>query len=208
LIGLPKDIQAFSQKDKVKLLVISDSHGSQNIIKFILNQKAKGCDALCFCGDGLTDIFSLYSTNPELFPPVLFSVRGNNDISTYSVQINDKYESVFVEDCETFFAAGHKVFLTHGHKSNIYVDLNTLNKQASTIQAELALFGHIHIALNVSENNISMINPGSCSRPRGGQPGLFATIEIEKDNKQFKTEFFEIRNNGVVKYMPNELWFY
>ena len=94
LFGAQADIAALSQKQSARLLVISDSHGSESVIRSILQQFGSSCDALCFCGDGAQDLLSTFEAaatgklaelTPAHIPPVAALVRGNGDYGSGSI---------------------------------------------------------------------------------------------------------------------------
>lgn len=209
MIGSLKDIENLKTADKARVLVISDSHGERNVVEFILKQENKDIDALIFCGDGISDLTYILNSKPELLPKVVCFVRGNNDSSGYNTAINGEYTNIFVPESELIKIAGHNIYVTHGHKANLFLNYKTLTEMARTCNAEIALFGHIHVALHQKEDGILILNPGSCSRPRGGQPPCYAVLELAKGKSEIKREFFEIRSNSVVSYIPsftNFLW--
>ena len=89
-------------------------------------------------------------------------VAGNNDFSLTALQ----------EDVVEF--SNIKLFITHGHKYN----LNALFYKAEENNCNYALFGHTHISEKRVIDNITILNPGSISRPRDGSFS-YAVIEIE-----------------------------
>ena len=46
-------------------------------------------------------------------------------------------------------------------------------------QADVVIFGHIHVPVCVEEDGILLVNPGSPSRPRNGVPS-FGILTLEK----------------------------
>ena len=59
IIGSREAIAALENKDHARLLVLSDSHGRYGILESIIRRFGGECDALIFCGDGVSDIAQL-----------------------------------------------------------------------------------------------------------------------------------------------------
>ncbi|MCR5725292.1 MAG: metallophosphoesterase [Treponema sp.] len=188
LFGSPADISALAVKEQVRILVISDSHGSFSVVRAIVQQFGKDCDALCFCGDGAQDVLSVFETAackklaslpPECIPPVAAIVRGNGDFeSGWFYPGVDEAAEVSLPKELLLTAAGKRILLTHGHSYDVYYNSRGLYDAAAIQNADIVFFGHTHIA-NVQEKDaVTLLNPGSCSRPRGGQPHTFAIVTL------------------------------
>ena len=200
MIENPEESKRLADAASARILLISDSHGAPGILKFILSHKAHDCDALVFAGDGLQDLFLIYSTNPELFPKTVCFVRGNNDGMYYSLDIEGENKYINIPDTDILKAAGHRIFVAHGHRSNVYIGTAPLASQAKRLNCDIACFGHIHFAYEEIKEGIKIINPGSCSRPRGGQPPVFAILNLQKGSSTVETEFFEIKSSDCVPF--------
>ena len=59
IIGASSAIAALENKDHARLLVLSDSHGRYGIVESIVRRFGSECDAIIFCGDGVSDIATL-----------------------------------------------------------------------------------------------------------------------------------------------------
>lgn len=133
----------------MKILVISDTHGmNKDVVDSILaGEKA---DMLIHLGD--------YAEDGEKISKILgvpsVIVKGNGD-----------FNSNYPED-RILKIKDKKIFLTHGHNYDIVYSLNNIYYRALELGADIALFGHTHIALNVKENDMIIMNPGSPSLPR------------------------------------------
>ena len=81
-------------------------------------------------------------------------------------------------------AAGHRIFLTHGHIYGVRSTLEMLVQAAREEQADIAVYGHTHVAQDV-EGEVRVLNPGSVARPRDeGRPSfMLAELEAEKPPK-------------------------
>lgn len=212
-IGSKEAISNLSQSASAKILVISDSHGSPRLVKTILYNHGKNCDGLCFCGDGMPDLVEILEEaqhDPELLehiPSVLYFVRGNGDNSSIPLLTSER--SLIQVPVETeITVAQKKIFMTHGHNYNVYYGTKDLAKSAAQRNADLAFYGHTHIA-NVQNKTsqgkkIVVLNPGSCSLPRGGMPHTFAIVSIEQE--KITSKYYEIKwdTNGEVEFKDYE----
>lgn len=221
LLGSEEDINALAQKDHATILAVSDSHEAYANLFFILQEYAKQngheCDALIFCGDGISDITAAVaqaaadSDFAQILPPVIGIVEGNNDADIYPMKnplrVKNPREPYFVQIrvplSQTICACGHKIFFTHGHKFALYSGIGALVKAAAEEGADVALYGHTHVAaVQYISPGIFAVNPGSCSRPRAGQPQTYALIELSRQNPYASISFRELRPTGSVPFNP------
>lgn len=100
----------------------------------------------------------------NIFPRIPFaSVKGNCDF--YSDEPTDLL--LTLEDT--------KLFLTHGHRYGVKMDLLRLKYSAIEQGARIALFGHTHCPFFSDQDGVILFNPGSVRD--GAHYGL---IEISK----------------------------
>ena len=188
LLGSDKDIAALADAEKAKLLVLSDSHGNNNVTESIIRGFGPDCQALIFTGDGIWDILNTIKTasaDKNLFaalPPVIGLVRGNGDYDTYTVYSDNGNIPVQVAETQYLTAASHRVLFMHGHRHSVDFSTDNLFKTATANNADLVFFGHTHRPYKREKNQILMLNPGSCSRPRGNFPPTFAVVTVSKTN--------------------------
>lgn len=215
MISDEESVKNLEQKDFARILLISDSHGSKSVVSLIAGKFGRSCDALCFCGDGMEDILSIvedFSMTPGLdakIPKVLAFVQGNGDNANYTL-VTDARIPISVPPQIEISAAGKKILMTHGHRYNVYTGTKELVAEAERIEADAVFYGHTHIAnaqvkTNIrTKKKIAILNPGSCSVPRGGLPHTFAIVEIEKKSEKISYEYFEIKwgSNGDVEFIP------
>lgn len=157
----------------MKIVVISDTHGNnKDVIEKISENKKP--DLIFHLGDYVEDGIKI----SKVFGIKAIIVRGNGDMGL------TKYN----ED-ELIEIKGKKIFLTHGHKYNVSNGLTNLYYKALELGADVVLFGHTHIPINIKENGIIMMNPGSPSLPRGNNgTKTFGIVEIKSE---IKTEIIE-----------------
>lgn len=131
----------------MKLLVVSDSHGSLHQLECICRANPDA-DGLIFCGDGYEDVELLGYLCPGI---VYAAVAGNCDRGS------DAAGELFFE------VEGVKLFVTHGHGYEVKRWLYPLAGRARELGADAALFGHTHQPLiQWEEDGLLLANPGSC----------------------------------------------
>lgn len=202
LLGSADAIHALAHKDTARLLVISDSHGNAGTVRAILRQYGATCDALCFCGDGARDVLAtlanlLFPAEQAVrIPSVVALAQGNGDNASYTVQSRGELIDVAVPKSQELVVAGKLVFLTHGHWYDVYYGTKELFHAAKRERASVALFGHTHIPYANREDDILLLNPGSCARPRRGSPNSFAIVTVAADKTAY--QFYAITEDGTT----------
>jgi len=79
-------------------------------------------------------------------------------------------------------AAGHRIFLTHGHMYGVRFTTKPLCDAAVQSGCDIAVYGHTHVA-EISPGRITVLNPGSVARPRDAMQGSFLIVELERGQK-------------------------
>ncbi|NLY45909.1 MAG: metallophosphoesterase [Tissierella sp.] len=155
----------------MRIAVISDTHGMNKDVIEALASIDKP-DMLIHLGDYVDDGEKI---SKILGIPVTI-VKGNGDP-----------HSNYNED-ELIEIDGKKLFLTHGHRHNVVRNLDTLYYKALEMGADLALFGHTHVPVNLVYDDIIIMNPGSPSLPRSDSfTKTFGLIDIgEKINTEIR----------------------
>lgn len=222
LIGSAKDIKTLAQQNSATLLVISDSHGFSTIFSHIIHQRGPHCDAIVFCGDGISDVAACIDRAHEdafyapFLPPVISIVEGNGDADRYPIDnparkedpSADPYIEIAVPLTQTFTVAGHRVFSAHGHRYSLINGTDALVQAANKQKADIICYGHTHIAMAQELGTQLILNPGSCTRPRGGQRPCFAQVQIVKESDVYSYTFYEVSSDGTFpaytpEYMPH-----
>lgn len=127
-----------------------------NMVNIILNERP---DHVIHLGDHVRDADELADRFPALF---ITRVVGNCDHITMCS------EKLVREFC------GFRFFLTHGHHYGVKSGLLRLTYAAMEVQADIVLFGHTHIPMYETRDQLKYLNPGTCSTSRG----TYALIEI------------------------------
>lgn len=143
----------------MKYLVVSDNHGDRQILVDLVNQFQEQVDLFIHCGD------SELPADDELFA-IYQGVGGNCDFDS-------RYE-----DRRLITTDLDRIYVTHGHLSNVKFGLSKIAMEAAEQDASVVLFGHTHqIGCEVVQHRL-YLNPGSISQPRGQiQIKSFAIID-------------------------------
>ncbi len=156
--------------DRIRILVVSDSHGNNSNIRKAIELESP-FDILVHCGDVEGSRSTITPENPSYEVKV---VRGNCDYGN-SLPLEEEFKAVFF-----------KVWVAHGDKYNVKYDekLTQLKIAAKVKHADIVFFGHSHYAeiVNDTESGIVLINPGRIGTPKtsAGKP-TYAIVEITED---------------------------
>ncbi|CAG9619541.1 metallophosphoesterase family protein [Sutcliffiella rhizosphaerae] len=163
----------------MKVLVVSDNHGEAEILKQLKARHKEEVDHFIHCGDSeLT--FSDEAMNGY------HGVRGNCDLDT-------SYPETLTKEL-----SGHKLFVTHGHLHQIKSSLLPLKYAAEEAGANIACFGHSHIAGAEYMDNILFVNPGSISLPRMTTDKSYAIIELK--DKMFFVHYYNEKGEKLSSH--------
>ncbi len=153
----------------MKIGVISDTHGD-----LVSAEKAirlmGDIDILIHAGDTFRDAMLI----KEKTGIEVIAVKGNTDFDCEA-------------DIEKVISIGKKrIFLTHGHAYNVKFTLDRLYYKALETNSDIVIFGHSHMQTLVNEKDITFLNPGSVSRPRGGKKPSYAIIDVIQERFEIK----------------------
>lgn len=133
-----------------KYLVFSDSHGRDEKMLEIVNEHKNEIEGIFFLGDMENSGDRLRNS---IQGPV-YMVRGNCD---WSLQ---------APDFQAFQIHGHKVAMAHGHRQHVNMGIDTLKYWAQEKEADVVMYGHTHVPFVEQTSCMTILNPGSVSRPR------------------------------------------
>ncbi len=164
----------------MKILVLSDSHGSFTYMRNVLSKYENEIKYVIHLGDYAKDVSEIvpFFQNYEFI-----NISGNCDFG--SALPSEK----------TFSLYGINFFITHGHRYNVKSNIIRLAYLAEEKNAKVCLFGHTHIPLLMCNNNILYMNPGSISQPRGGTSYTYGIIDI-LESGNITARIFEITKTG------------
>lgn len=147
-----------------RIAVVSDSHGVLRHAGAIRTRLGT-VNWLLHAGDHIQDAPRI-ATSLGVDPSRVLAVAGNCD------GIRDPRELLFAID-------GVRIYMTHGHHHGVKEGLQRLHCRAGELGARVAICGHSHVALQVEQGGILLLNPGSMTSPRaeGDRPSC-ALLEI------------------------------
>lgn len=146
----------------MRAVVFSDSHGNYDVLEKIMEMRKDDTELFIHLGDGEKEAELLSYVYPE---KKLIFVAGNCDFGS------DKKDYDIIKFC------GKWIFLTHGARFGVKSSLDALKEEGAKFGADMILYGHTHIAYTGYENGVYIMNPGSCKRPREGNPS-YGIIDI------------------------------
>ena len=161
----------------MKWMSASDLHGSAYYCRQMIEAfRREGADRLLLLGDLLyhgprNDLPQGYA--PKQVIPMLnamkdriYAVRGNCEAEVDQMVL----EFPVMADYMTMWLDGRMVFCTHGHLFDPD-NMTQLNK------GDIVISGHTHIYRADEKNGIYIINTGSVSLPKGGNPRTYVIYE-------------------------------
>ncbi len=152
----------------MKILIISDSHGSFSGIRKVLSRESDA-EMLIHCGDieGDEGLLARSFAGKEVK-----IVAGNNDIFCN------------LDPELTFTLYGRKFFVTHGHRYGISMTPEILLDEAMSRDADIVLYGHTHRPAIIYHQHVTGVNPGSLTFPRQeGRIPSYAVMEIDETGR-------------------------
>lgn len=164
----------------MKILIISDNHGDQEILEQITARWQDQVDLMIHCGD------SEMAPTLSVMKRFKVAVLGNNDLGLdYPLE-------------QTVEKAGQRVYATHGHRYQVNSTLTPLMLKGQEQQAAMVCYGHTHQLAVTEAEGMLMINPGSISLPRGSYAhlgGTFAVVELNPD--RFVVDYYDRTSQPV-----------
>ena len=151
----------------MKILVVSDTHGSMYHLERLLYER-KDFARILHLGDiqGEADYLEALAECP------VDIVAGNND-----------YEYDLPRE-KVITLGGHTIFMAHGHAHMVNYGMDRLISAAIQRRAELAIFGHTHVPFYDATRSVTLLNPGSISRPRqANRLPSYAVLDIDREGK-------------------------
>ncbi|MGT2845696.1 metallophosphoesterase [Streptococcus massiliensis] len=168
---------------KQTIIVMSDSHGDRAIVEEIKERYLGKVDAIFHNGDS-----ELHSDDSVW--EGIYVVAGNMDFY-------GNYPDRLVTDLN-----GTRIAQTHGHLFQINFSFQKLDLWAQEENADICLYGHLHIPDAWMSGKTLFLNPGSISQPRGLiNECLYAKVEI--DDHYFRVDFYT-RNHKLYPSLSKE----
>ena len=129
-----------------RILLCSDIHGCVWNYELAI-EEAGHIDAIMIAGDVGIRMSDLMAMTPNI--PV-YAVAGNNDMFQTHLP---KWKVVTL--------GRHRVFMAHGHMHGVYMNLDTLEKDARKNNCDIVIFGHTHCHFDTVQKGIRYLNPGA-----------------------------------------------
>ncbi|GLB32148.1 phosphoesterase [Lacrimispora amygdalina] len=178
----------------MKYMIASDIHGSAYYCRKLIDAyKNSGAERLILLGDILyhgprNDLPKEYAPKEVIsmlnsYKEQIYNVRGNCDTEVDQMVL----EFPVLSDYALFVIDGLTIYATHGH---IYNKEHLLPMK----KGDILLHGHTHILTAEISGDITILNPGSVSIPKGGNPPTYALLE----DRNFRIMDFE---GNIVKEM-------
>lgn len=154
-----------------KILIVSDTHRQNGNLYRVIDQ-VKPIDLLIHCGDIEGDDLNL---EQKAGCPIQV-VAGNNDFF-YGY-----------DNAKTFKLGNYKVYLTHGHHHGVNYSDEKLIAAAKAVEADIVMYGHVHVPRIEKKGNLTMINPGSLTYPRQeGRKPSYIIMELDRHGEAHYT---------------------
>lgn len=128
----------------MKILVMSDSHGSEDNMLLAARKVCPGL--IIHLGDCVRDTRCLEEHYPNI---PLWRVRGNCDFGSFEAESG-------LEEVD-----GVRIFFAHGHNHGVKINLDSFCNSVCFSGSALGLYGHTHRARWNQLAGIEILNPGS-----------------------------------------------
>lgn len=139
----------------MRILVLSDSHGSSYNIRKAVEQQPTA-ELIIFLGDGERDFDLCFTEKPRI------AVRGNCDWGSSLPALAVTQEK------------GYTIYCTHGYAENVKYGDEMLKMRAREYHAHIALYGHTHNPVTYYEDGLWIVNPGSV------RDGSYAVVDVSE----------------------------
>ncbi|MCL2865198.1 MAG: metallophosphoesterase [Lachnospiraceae bacterium] len=164
----------------MKILIVSDTHGSHSTLEKALAQI------------GMIDMFIHMGDVDEREDCLEHTV----DCESHIIAGNGDFFSKLPREKE-FLIGSKKVFITHGHIYGVSVNLEELHEEGLRREADIVMFGHTHAPFLEMDAQITLLNPGSISQPRqAGHQCSFMVMHVG-ENEDIKYQTFYLEKNGI-----------
>ncbi|MCS1351477.1 metallophosphoesterase [Mechercharimyces sp. CAU 1602] len=162
----------------MRILVVSDSHGNQQLLSEVVGREA--CDEVIHCGDFCTDENALPAVN-------LTAVRGNCDW-----ELVPEERTVVIDE-------EMRILVTHGHRYHVERSLLMLRYRAQEMGVHIVCFGHTHRPLCMLNSDLLLLNPGSLTQPRGVRYPSYAIVTT-RAKRTVEVAFYEPNGEEIVEH--------
>lgn len=166
----------------MKLLVFSDVHKNKARLLTILD-KHNDVDLTISLGD--SELKSEFLESRDII-----AIKGNA-----------LFDPGFTNE-HTIDIEGKRILLTHGHKYRVQNGIDKLYYKALEVQANIAFYGHTHIAAFDKVEGHLFINPGSVNNARSSTAESYMTIHIQTSEWIFN--WYDAKNHALLREITHE----
>lgn len=146
----------------MKILVLSDSHSGLSFMRHCIEKVRP--EHIVHLGDHFDDATAMAQEYPHIR---VHQVPGNCDM----------WASKSAPAIMNYAIGGVKFYMTHGHFHGVKSGLSRIIEAARESQSAAVLFGHTHEPVCIWEEDLLVMNPGSCQ----SWSGSVGVIEIENN---------------------------
>lgn len=160
----------------MKILIVSDTHRRDGNLQTVI-EKTAPFDMLIHLGDaeGSEDRIETWCR------------EQNEDCQIHMILGNNDFFSSLDREKEITIGA-YRAFLTHGHFYSVSVGTERLADEARDRKVQIAMFGHTHKPYLDTQNDLTILNPGSLSFPRqDGRRPSYMIMELDGEGKAHYT---------------------
>ena len=150
----------------MRLIVMSDSHGDEQRVRSVVSRHAGEEAVFLHLGDGLREFCRVMEEHPAL---AYDCVVGNHEDDAFQ---RTQYESRLLH------LGGRSIWLVHGDRQNVKLDLLELEYMGRRAGADLVLYGHTHVSADTERNGVRMLNPGALLWARDCTAS-YAVLDVE-----------------------------
>lgn len=130
----------------MRIIVMSDSHGSFNRVRKIVEENQETAQTFIHLGDGLEEFEDVHHLYQQLH---FVAVKGNNDWGSME------------QKTRTLVCGGKNIIISHGDLFNVKYGPSAFIAAAQEAKADVALYGHTHCARADYHDGLYVVNPGS-----------------------------------------------
>jgi putative phosphoesterase len=177
-----------SAPERLRVLVISDSHGRTDRIQQVVRQAGR-YDLLLHAGDHAEDVLGAF--------PRAAAVCGNCD------------DPGSAETEQELDLLGLKVLLVHGHTLNVKTTALPISYRAAELDAQLVVFGHTHTPTLSADEERVYLNPGSLSYPRGYTVCTYCVLELSRTPEgrvEAEFAFYTLDGDRIPAFDLKKVW--
>ncbi len=142
-----------------KIIVLSDTHGNRAAVEKLYPLFSE-CDLIFHLGDTSSDGMRIKNA----FPEKTRLLNGNCDFTRLG-------EDELLTDAE-----GVKIFACHGDRYGVKRGICQLARTAAEAGAQVALYGHTHVAREDVQDGVTLFNPGTLSRYAAVKSYLYLAV--------------------------------